>query len=190
MRCDEIQERFIELLYDELGTPRASEELQAHVRSCPACASQLAEFKAVRNALRTWEDESPRQPVVVTIPAAKVIPLRPRWNLARIAQYGAIAAVLLLALMALANAEITWNNQGFGFRTHLISSSRTAGDASSYYTKAETREILKRALDESEIWMAKDTREKINSVLETLEREKDFDYQLISAKLLKAKSNN
>ena len=37
MRCDEIKERFVDLLYHEQGTPSASPELQAHFRSCPNC---------------------------------------------------------------------------------------------------------------------------------------------------------
>ena len=59
MRCEEIQERLVELLYSELGTPAASAELRGHVNSCPACQRELQELETVRSALKSWKDEPP-----------------------------------------------------------------------------------------------------------------------------------
>src|SRR2546427_4409303 len=146
MRCDEIQERFVELLYDETGTPPASAELRAHVDSCPACRAELEELRSVRGALAAWKDEPPLRSVARARPRERSAPASGPWLL-RAARYGALAAMALLAFLALANAEITWNRDGFSFRTHLFAA---RPDTREFYTRSETRDLVRRALDDTE----------------------------------------
>src|SRR5512134_3185564 len=101
MRCDEIQERFVDLLYQEQGTPSASPELRAHLASCPACRRELDQLNATRAALAAWQDEPPLRPVVPPQPAA---PRSISWAPAfRFLRAGAVAALAVLALLAVAN---------------------------------------------------------------------------------------
>ncbi len=190
MRCDEVQERFIELLYDERGTPSASPELQAHVRSCPACQVELADLRAVQGSLRIWKDEPPLRSVSITAPPPKVVPMRPRFTAMRIARIAAAAAVLVLAFLALANAEVTWNKAGFSFRTHLLSKPGAASDPGNYYTKAEVRDIIRRVADDTEGRMSDLTNVMILRMLDTLEREQQVDMRLINNRAAHLGSRN
>src|SRR5216117_3392091 len=72
MRCDEIREQLVELLYNERGTSPASAELQAHVDSCPSCRLELAELQAARNWLQVWKDEPPLRSLAFPVPPGRV----------------------------------------------------------------------------------------------------------------------
>jgi anti-sigma factor RsiW len=184
MRCDEIQERFVELLYDETGTPPASPELRAHVDSCPRCRAELEDLQATRRMLALWKDEP--------APASKVARLlRTRRTVERrlppAVRWGGIAAALLLGFLALANAEITVNRDGFSFRTHLFS---RQPDIRDLYTKAETRDLLRRALDDTESRLSEETVLASQRVLDTIEQERQMEIRFINARLGRARSNN
>ncbi len=167
MRCDEIQERFVDLLYDERGTPPASPELRAHIASCPACRAQLEELLEVRQQLKTWEDEAPASPVAIpTVARQRRTSGFALWPVLR---YAGIAALVVFAFLSLSNAEITWNKEGFSFRTHLFSS-RTGRD--DYYTKAENRDVIKKALDDSEARMTELNYRMIQRMLDTVDQER------------------
>ena len=172
MRCEEIQERFIDLLYHKQGTETASSELQAHLNSCPRCRKELDGLVQVRETLRKWEDESPLHPVYLPRDHRVRRRLMP-WSILR---YAATAALVVLAFLALANAEISWNNQGFTFKTHLTSGRLSSSD---YYTKAELRDILKQVLDDSESRTIQANYEMIQRMLDTVEQERWQDLRLV-----------
>jgi hypothetical protein len=175
MRCEDIQERFIELLYDERGTPPAGPELRGHIASCPSCRQELEALKATRGALAHWRDEEPLRPVTVPQPVAAAP--RHRSSLLFYLRAGALAALVLLAVLAVANAEITWNNAGFSFRTHLLPAQRPAvGD---YYTKAETRELLKKVLDDTEGRLMETNYLMIQRMMDAMEQDQYQELRLI-----------
>jgi hypothetical protein len=187
MRCDEIKERFVELLYAEPGTPAASAELQAHIKSCPACENELMELKAVQAALKTWKEEPPLRSVVIAGLAARALPPRSRPNLLRMTRYVAVAALMVLAFLALANADITWNEQGFSFRTHLL---RVApAQSQEYYTKTEMRDILRKVLDESESRLMDTNYLMMQRMLETIEQERRSDLVLMKNQFIRGRRN-
>ncbi len=162
MRCDEIRDRFVELLYGEPGTPGPSPELQAHVESCSACRKELEELKKVRLALRSWKDEAPIRPVLLPAPALKARVSRiPTW-----AKYAAVAAALVLAFLA-------------GFQ------SRTLFPGSDHYTRAETRELIKQVSYDLEARMNENMNVQLQKALDTIENEQGFIY----ASLTNAKPN-
>jgi hypothetical protein len=148
MKCQEIQERFVELLYNESGTPAAGPELAAHVESCAACRKELEELRGLQSMLKTWPDEPPLRPVAVPRRASA----RPlvRWPLWRFARYAAVAALFVMAVLGLANADIRWDKSGFSFRTGLLSRPEPRPSfASDYYTKEEVSEIMQHFLKDS-----------------------------------------
>jgi hypothetical protein len=165
MQCEEIREHLVELLYGE-GSP-VSQEIEDHFRTCLACRREFEELKQTRTHLRAWEDESPLRSVSIVSQQ----PGRSR-NAWRYVRPGAIAAMLLVCFLALANTEITVNKNGFSFSTHLFSRSTPERD---YYTKSEVRDILKRTSDESEevnyLMMQK--------VLDTVDRDRWMDTHLL-----------
>ena len=171
MRCEEIQERLVELLYNELGTPPASAELRGHVNSCPACQKELQELETVRSALKSWKDEPPLRTVAGLAAPAKVVPIRTRFSVLKIARYGAVAAMVVLAFLAVSNAEITWNKEGFSFRTHLVTSPVLA--SSKYYNKAEVREIVRAVADDSEARLMEGNRVMLLRTMEYIEQDMD-----------------
>lgn len=186
MRCEEIQERFVELLYDERGTPPASAELEAHLISCPACRRQLEELRAVQSALRLWKNEAPLRHVAIPELPRQVVPFRSRFMPLRIARYAAVAAMVMLAFLALANAEISWNKQGFVFRTHLLPGVARADS----YTKKETRDILERAMDQSEARLTETNHLMLLRLLDEIEGQQQRDLLVIKNKFSRTQRNN
>jgi len=171
MRCDEIQERFVELLYEAESTP-ASEELRQHLLTCPSCREELEELRQTRKCLQLWKDEEPLRSVPVAsreFRARKNISWKPF-------RYAAIAAMAVITFLALANTRITWNKDGFSFSTGLFSARTTDRD---YYSKAEMRDILKRALDESESHTNEANYLMMQKILDTVEQDRWRDLLLI-----------
>lgn len=180
MRCEEIRERLVELLYDDHGAAPDAAELRAHVRSCPACSRELEELAGVRKALGLWQDEPLLRPV--EIPQA-LAAFRHRRPAARIlARYAAVAALVVLAFLALANAEIRWNREGFSFRTSLVA---RQAPSTEYYTKEEVLRLVRAALDDSESRMMEASRLMILQGLDIAEAERYRDLRQIEYRLAK-----
>jgi hypothetical protein len=188
MRCDEIKERLVELLYDETGTPAASLELQGHIKSCPRCENEVLELKPVQAALKTWKEEAPLRSVAIAGLASRALPPRSRSNLFRMARYAAVAALMVFAFLGLANADITWNENGFSFRTHLAPIVRS--QSQDYYTRAETRDILRKVLDESESRLMDTNYLMMQRMLETIEQERRSDLVLMKNQFIRGRRNN
>jgi hypothetical protein len=191
MRCEDIQERLVELLYNELGTPPASAELRGHVDSCPACQKELQELETVRTVLKSWKDEVPLRTAAGIRATATVLPFQSRFRILKIAKYGAVAAMLLLAFMALSNAEMSWDKNGFRFRTYLLTSPVLAHS----YTKAEIdekvsglREVVREVADDSEARMMEGNREMMLKMMDYLER--DMDARFVRAQHVRTHSQN
>jgi hypothetical protein len=173
MKCDEIQERFIDLLYNERGASPASPELQAHVESCPTCRKELEELRGVREKLQLWEDEPPLRPVSLPATERTLLFRRPGfWPPVRLA---AIAAMLLIAFLVLANAQITWNRDGFSYKNSIFP---WGASQSEYYTKAQVRDILKRVIDDSEVRMNEVNYLMMQELLNTVDQDRLMDLRL------------
>jgi len=172
MRCDEIQERFVDLLYDEPGTPRAGSELRAHLLSCPACRKELDDLKALQSLLKNWEDAPPLRPV--TIPRLPETTRR-KWFPAQWLSpaYAAAAILVVLVLLFSLNAEVTWNQQGFHYNSHVF------GRSGDYYTKAQVRDILKRVLDDSEARMTETNYLMMQRLMDTVEQDRQMDLRFV-----------
>jgi hypothetical protein len=172
MKCDEIQERFVDLLYDEPGLTPADPEVEAHIRDCPKCRRELTELGTARKLLKAWKDEPPLKPVQVE---SRVKPFFvPRFTAARIVRYAAVAAMAVLAFLALANAELTWNSEEFSFKTHWAF---WGGADEEFYTKKETLSILKNVLDDYEIRMTESNMIMLRRMLDLVEEERRLDLQ-------------
>lgn len=173
MRCEEIQERFVDLLYDERGTPPASAELKGHMLSCPDCRQRLEALRQTRRVLSGWEDETPLHPFVLPDGATIPVVRRPgRWQWLR---YGAVAAMLLLCLLAAANTEVRWNKDEFEVRTSLFGPSSSREN----YSKAEVRDLLKQVVDDSEARILETNYLMMQRMLETIERERWEEIRVI-----------
>ncbi len=179
MRCDEIQERFVDLLYDEKGTPPASPELRAHIASCPNCRQELEGLRATRLALGQWKDEPVSVPVNVPL---RTVPARRWWpRISLCLRAGAIAALVIIAVLAVSNAEVTWNSAGFSFRTHLLRS-RALSD-SDYYTKTEMRELLKTVLDDTENRVMETNYLMMQRMMDTIEEDRWQELRTVRAQI-------
>jgi hypothetical protein len=172
MRCEEIQERFVELVYNEDGLPPENSEIQEHLRTCPACREELEELRQTRKYLHLWKDEDPLQSTSIarlkTSPSGKF-----RWKYVR---YAAIAAMLILCILALANTQIAWNKNGFTFSTHLLPSRQQQGQ--DYYTKTEVVDLVKQALDDSERRNNELNNLMMQKMLDTVEQDRWMDLRL------------
>ena len=176
MRCDEIKERLVDLLYDERRTLQADPELQAHVDSCLSCRQELEELGSARAVLSQWKDEPPLRPVA--LPALRK-PVS-RWALFwPVARRVAMAAAVLLAFLALTNAEVSWEKGRFSFRTSLLPA---AASGSNYYTKSETRDLVRSALDDTEARMNETNYLMMQRVMDTMEQERWSEMRQVTAR--------
>lgn len=183
MRCDEVQETIIDLIYDPSGTLPENMEIREHLRTCPACRREFEELAQTRKYLQRWEDEPPvrrfkwdrKNPAPVRFPGGRSL------------RYAAIAAMVLISILALANTQITWNKDGFSFSTHLFPGRTAEGD---YYTKAELRNLLKRALDESESQTNETVYLMMQEALKTVEQDRWMDLNLIRGRTAMQRKNN
>ncbi len=185
MRCDEIKERFVDLLYQERGTPPASPELKAHIDSCPSCRKELDELTRLRGVLRGWEDEQPLRPV--WIPQVQPSVAAPRFSFFKVVRYAGLAALVMLAFLALSNAEFTRTSDGFTFKTHAFSREQPQKD---YITKPEMMRIVKEAVRDSEAYMNEDTRQRLNAALDLVDRQMGQELQYIRSRYSQSKTRN
>jgi predicted anti-sigma-YlaC factor YlaD len=172
MRCDEIQEHIIELIYAEDGSAPPNAGMFEHIRTCPACREELDQLKRTRKYLQLWEDEPPLRSVKVARQEA-VQPRIPIWKYLR---YAGIAAMAVIGFLALANMQITWNKDGFSLSTHLFGRHGVERD---YYTKSEIRNLVKRALDDSEQRMNETSYLMMQKMLDTVEQDRWMDLRLV-----------
>jgi len=180
MQCNEIKERFVDLLYSEQGTPSADPELQEHVRSCPACQKELAELKELQVTLRMWKDEPPLRPTIIPRPEpAFGRILFPFWKVVR---YAAIAALITLAFLGLSNAQIRWDKDGFSFRTSLRSQAVQADS----YTKEEMEGILKKVM----VISGEDSFQMMQYMLNTLDAARATELRAITRQIKESRSRN
>jgi predicted anti-sigma-YlaC factor YlaD len=184
MRCDEIQERFVDLLYDERGTPSASPELRAHIESCPACREEFEGLKNLQKTLRSWEDEPALRPVYLPRPDYSLS--RPKSYFWGAVRYAAVAAMLVVAFLILASPEVTWSKQGFSFKTNTPWSAAKADS----YTKAETRNILKQVIDDSEARLTETNYLMMQRLLDTIEQDRMTDLRLVRQRAEQNRNKN
>jgi hypothetical protein len=183
MRCNEIQPHLVDLLYDEDGPAPANLELQDHLRTCSVCHQELEELKQTRKYLKEWKDESPLRSISV----ARQESLLKKWSNWTYLRYAALAAMVLLCFLALANTELTWSNSGFSIRTSLF---RRTPEERDYYTKSEVRDLMKRALDDSEVSTNEVNRQMIEQMLDTVERDRYMDMRLVRGSAVRGRNMN
>ena len=172
MRCEELQEIIIDIVYDQGSVLPENAEIREHLRTCPDCRRELEELAQTRKYLQRWEDEPP----VKSFTWNRTGPAPVRLSGGRALRYAAIAAMVLISLLALGNTRITWNEEGFSFSAHLLPGRAPAGD---YYTKAELRSLMKRALDESESQTNEAVYLMMQQALKTVEQDRWMDLNLI-----------
>jgi predicted anti-sigma-YlaC factor YlaD len=179
MSCDEIREQLVDLVYDEGGVLPAGSEVKEHLRICPACREEVEELKRTRNYLHLWKDEPPLRSISI---ARQERVINKNASL-RYLRYAAVAAMVLISLLALANTQVSWNKNGFTFSTHFFAQHNTEQD---YYTKAEMRDLMKETLNytnETNYLM-------IQKVLDTVEQDRWRDIHLIRDQVAKNQNRN
>jgi hypothetical protein len=174
MKCGEIQEQMVELLYNEKGTPSAGPELMDHINSCPDCRKALEELRAVQRSLKLWKDEPPARSVA--IPGVLKAWRPKRFLAAPMLRYAGIAAMLVITLLALANLDITWKNGEFSLSMHLFGAGRPGED---YYTKNQMRDLLKKVMDDSESRQTETNYLMMQQLLDTVESDRLVDLRYI-----------
>jgi len=178
MRCEGIKERLVDLLYDEVRTLHSDPELQDHLSSCPSCRQELEELGSTRAALSRWKDEAPLRPV--NLPFLHRSKSASRWvSFWPMARRFAMAAAVLLAFLALTNAEVSWEKGSFSFRTSLLPA---AASGSNYYTKSETRDLVREALDDTESRVYETNYLMMQRVLDTMDQERWSEMRQVTAR--------
>jgi hypothetical protein len=162
MRCDEISE---------------------NLRICSTCRKELEELDQTRKFLRQWEDEPPLKSAAIS-PKRTPFLRAAGWKYLR---YAAIAAAFLMAFMALANTQVTWNKEEFSISMRLLPRELSDKD---YYTKAELRSLLKQAFDDSEYRMTETNYLMMQKMLDMVEQDRWMDLRLIRAQIAQNRNTN
>jgi len=72
MRCDEMPEKLVSLLYGELDKKEA-DTVRSHMKTCGGCKEVFQEMKSTQNLLVKWEDAPPKTHFVfVSQPAGRL----------------------------------------------------------------------------------------------------------------------
>jgi predicted anti-sigma-YlaC factor YlaD len=188
MRCDEVKESIVDVIYDESGKEPESSEIREHLRTCASCRAEFEEMAQTRKYLQRWEDEPPLRHIAIeennAFPGKNTLPYRPSgWKYMR---YAAIAAMVLITILALANTHIAWNKDGFTFSTRLFASQAEERD---YYTKTELRNLLKEVLDDSESRTNEIIYLMMQETLKTVEQDRWMDLNLIRSSSIQNQTN-
>jgi predicted anti-sigma-YlaC factor YlaD len=185
MRCEDVREFFVDLIYDEGGVIPGRPDVEAHLEGCPTCRQELQELQQARRSLHEWQDERPLRPVAHP-QGAIVRPFRlsAAW---RVTRFAAVAAAVVLGFLALMNTEVSWTREGFSFKAHLFSRG-TPGK--NYYTRAEVETVLRQALADTEARMMETNRLMILQGLDTVEAERFRDLTLIEHRVLRGLGKN
>jgi hypothetical protein len=165
MRCNEIQEHFVDFIYGEAVDSSLNADIREHLRTCSACSKEIEELKHTRKYLQLWKEEPPLRDVNIFRHGA-VPHQKSSW---RYLQYAAIAAMVVISFMALVNTQISWNKNGFSLSTHLLKQQDAQRD---YYTKAELRNLLEQALDDTELRMNETNYSMMQKMLDTIEHDR------------------
>ena len=83
--------------------------------------------------------------------------------------------MVLICFVIFADAEITLNRNGFSYRSHLFARN-DAGQG--YYTKSEARDLIKRALDDSELRANEVSYAMARKIMDAVERERWMEMRL------------
>jgi anti-sigma factor RsiW len=110
--CEE-KDRLVAFLYDEADADERA-DVETHLSSCPACATELASFTALRRDLRRWE---PPEADLGFRMVREDEPRRSWWSPARLLPVAAAAVLILGATAALTNLEVRYENGGVTVRT-------------------------------------------------------------------------
>ena len=104
--CDAIRELLVGDVYDEIEPPDRA-RLAAHLERCPDCREEVESLRGTRRALRAAFAAVPSAPpsTLVLMPRRPALASRPLW-------LAAAAALVGLAALALARAEISFGPQG------------------------------------------------------------------------------
>ncbi len=172
----------MDLLYGNPDDPSVA-GLQKHLESCANCRGDLGGLQQVRKLLGAWEDEPPLRPFVLPAAPAKRWQRPLPWYLLR----AAAAAVLLLAVLGLANAEISWTADGFSLRTRLFESGGTDGK---HYTKEEVRDLLKVVLNDSEARMSEANFLMMQRMMDTIAAERKLELRLVGLRSENSRTKN
>ena len=183
MRCDEIQERIIDMVYDSGDILSANADIVEHINTCSACREELEELRQTRRYLQRWKDEPPLRSVTIARHEANPN-RRPVW---KYLHYAGIAAMVAISFLALANTQIVWNKNEFSFSTHLFGGRGAERD---YYTKNEIRSLVKRALDDSESRTSEANYLMMQKMLDVVEQDRWIDLRLVRDQRTRNPSKN
>jgi len=167
MRCEEIREQLVELLYEEAGMPAASPELRAHVQSCPACRKELEDLKQVRIALGTWKDEAPIR--LVALPKSTARGLLLHFPVRALVRYGAIAAMIVVAFLA----GLRYNGRLSGYTNDQV---QALIEKAQKDTEARVKDYVKQLQYDTEARMSERQNVGFQRVLEAMENEQGYMY--------------
>lgn len=115
MNCDQIRERLVDLLYEELDHGEERGAVTAHLESCPACQARWARIRAVASAADRWSapvvsrgiTERALVRVAAEQRAGRTSMVSSAVILARVLLGGGAALVSLLLVAGVANRQAT-----------------------------------------------------------------------------------
>ena len=123
MKCEDMPQQLVSLLYGELETDVAK-KIEAHIKKCPSCRNAYQELRTTTHLLEKWEDAVPKGHFVfVSEPAShwarwkeKFATLSP-WS--RLAVGIPAFAAVCLVFLSLLNFRASKNDNGWQFAFSL-----------------------------------------------------------------------
>lgn len=140
--CCDDKDRLVEYLYGELDG-EGCREVERHLRSCQACAAELAGLQSVRHDLREWMPPETHLDITVGRQATATPP--PRWAaLTTLPAWAQVAAAVLVlaAGAAIANLQVRYDGDGVAVTTGWMAATAAVSPAAPAPAAADWRPAL------------------------------------------------
>jgi len=200
MKCDEIKEKFMELIYGEIS-PEDKKKVQAHLRRCKDCKKEFMELKNTSAVLQKWEIPEPNMNLVFV---REKTPLFARlkeslpvlnFNFKKfgMAFGGTFAGILIL--LSLVNFEVTKTSEGFSVKMALFGTEQPAVDEKlliQEMTKVqqETLQLFTRMLNEREKAQKREYQMTMAQLANALESRRTYELSQLEQAFLEFYKNN
>jgi len=200
MKCNEIKEKFMDLIYDEIS-PEDKRKVQYHIRRCKACKKEFMELKNTSAVLQKWEIPEPNMNLVFVQEKSSLLD-RIKESLKILdldfRKFGIAfggAAIGLFLILSLFNFEVTKTSEGFSVKMGVLGKDKPAVDDKvllQEMTKVqrETIALFTRILEEREETQDRDYQATFAELARTLENRRNVQFTQLESALIESHNTN
>ncbi|RKY89236.1 hypothetical protein DRQ09_01730 [candidate division KSB1 bacterium] len=200
MKCDEIKEKLIDLVYDEVSAEE-KKKLKAHLRRCKNCKKEYMELVNTSKVLRKWKAPEPSFNFIFIKERISVINRLKEWfrvpgfNFKKFGiAFGGIAVGLLI-ILSLVNFEVNKTENGLSISMGIFKKSKSTIDERALLqqitkVQQETIHLFTRIMEERELAQRRDYQLMLAEIVRTLENKQKLELSQLESALIESYTDN